>query len=156
MESEVRRMVLLAILVMVAVLAVISCVTGCFARALSQSITDPVNQLVDVVRALNRMDFGRQVGRYLVPGTYFVCFVSPVVVHRPCAVPDGAIFYLLSRPTAVVQEHCDDDVLCLARPKAVTIVAVCCSLRPFLFASASTRREKEALRSHSKAVLRHM
>lgn len=46
---------------MATVLLVIGCCTGGSARILSTSITEPVNQLVDVVHALNRRDFAEKV-----------------------------------------------------------------------------------------------
>lgn len=62
MESEVRSIVILASGIMALVLVAIGCITGCVARSLSTGISTPVNRLVGVVYALNRMDFTRQVG----------------------------------------------------------------------------------------------
>lgn len=52
---------------MALVLVVIGCITGCIAFLLSTGISVPVNQLVEVVRALNRMDFSQQVCACLNP-----------------------------------------------------------------------------------------
>lgn len=54
-------MVVYASLIMALVLLVLGCITGCVARVVAGGIVDPVNQLVDVVHALNRLDFSRQV-----------------------------------------------------------------------------------------------
>ena len=61
LESEVPQIVALASVVMALVVMAIGCVTGCIARAVSVRITKPVNQLAEVVHALNRMDFSQQV-----------------------------------------------------------------------------------------------
>lgn len=63
LESEVPQIVALASVVMALVVMAIGCVTGCMARAISVRITKPVNQLAEVVHALNRMDFSQQVCR---------------------------------------------------------------------------------------------
>ena len=61
LESEVPRVVAVASAIMALVLVAISCVTGFIARSISIRITKPVNQLTEVVHALNNMDFSRQV-----------------------------------------------------------------------------------------------
>ena len=67
LESEVPKIVALASVIMALVVVAIGCVTGCIARAVSVRITKPVNQLAEVVHALNRMDFSQQVcARFIV------------------------------------------------------------------------------------------
>lgn len=61
LESEVPNVVAVASAIMAVVLVAISCVTGLIARSVSVRITKPVNQLTEVVHALNNMDFSRQV-----------------------------------------------------------------------------------------------
>ncbi|CAM9313400.1 unnamed protein product, partial [Laminaria digitata] len=61
LESEVPMIVALASVIMALVVLAIGCVTGCIARAIAVRITKPVNQLSEVVHALNRMDFSQQV-----------------------------------------------------------------------------------------------
>lgn len=46
---------------MALVLLVLGCVTACIARVVAGGIVEPVNQLIDVVHALNKLDFSRQV-----------------------------------------------------------------------------------------------
>lgn len=60
-ESEIRSIVALAMVIMALGLVAICCFSTCFARSVSTKIAEPVNQLVDVVQALNRMDFSREV-----------------------------------------------------------------------------------------------
>ncbi len=60
-NSQISRVVAFASLVMAAVLLVIGCVTGFIAREVAGGIVDPVNQLIDVVHGLNKLDFSRQV-----------------------------------------------------------------------------------------------
>lgn len=71
MESEVKSTVTLAIVIMTLVLVAVGCITGCLALYLSSSITTPVNRLIGVVNALNRMDFSEQ-------ASLRVCFLIPV------------------------------------------------------------------------------
>lgn len=68
-ESNVRDVVVVASVAMGMILLAMSCITACFARAISNSITMPVNQLIDVLIALNRHDFSQQVplNVYLIP-----------------------------------------------------------------------------------------
>lgn len=61
LESEVPNVVAVASGIMALVLLAIGCVTGYIAQSVSIKITKPVNQLADVVHALNNMDFSRQV-----------------------------------------------------------------------------------------------
>lgn len=56
-----HSVVISASVVMAVLVAAILCVAIFFAHAVSEGITSPVNQLIDVVRALNRLDFSRQV-----------------------------------------------------------------------------------------------
>ena len=68
-QNEIRYVVAAASVVMAALLLVIGCCTGGSASGLSKSITEPVNQLVDVVHSLNRLDFSRKVqALFLIPG----------------------------------------------------------------------------------------
>lgn len=60
-ESEIRSLVALATLVMVLGLVIICCVSSCCARSVSRKIAEPVNQLVNTVRGLNRRDFSQRV-----------------------------------------------------------------------------------------------
>lgn len=46
---------------MTLVLLVIGCATGFIARFAAGGIVEPVNQLIDVVHALNTLDFSQQV-----------------------------------------------------------------------------------------------
>ena len=46
---------------MALVLLVLGCVTACIARVVAGGIVEPVNQLIDVVHALNNRDFSQQV-----------------------------------------------------------------------------------------------
>lgn len=54
-------MVLVASILMAVMMIVIGCVAIWLARSLSEGMTKPVTQLVDIVRALNNMDFSKQV-----------------------------------------------------------------------------------------------
>ncbi|CAN0020957.1 unnamed protein product [Scytosiphon promiscuus] len=66
-EDDIAAVVVAAACVMAAVLLVIGCCTAGSARGLATSVTEPVNQLVDVVSSLNRLDFSRQaVGPWIV------------------------------------------------------------------------------------------
>ncbi|CAM9102277.1 unnamed protein product [Ectocarpus fasciculatus] len=76
-EDDIRYSVALASIIMAAVLLVIGCCTGGSARILSTSITEPVNQLVDVVHALNRRDFTEKP-----PGTWIVNDVTSPEVEE--------------------------------------------------------------------------
>ncbi|CAM9131295.1 unnamed protein product [Ectocarpus fasciculatus] len=60
-KSQISRVVLFASLIMALVLVVIACVTGVTARFVAGGIVRPINQLIYVVHALNRMDFSREV-----------------------------------------------------------------------------------------------
>lgn len=46
---------------MVVVLLAIGCATGFVARFVAGGTVEPINQLVDVVHALNKLDFSQQV-----------------------------------------------------------------------------------------------
>ncbi|CAM9793855.1 unnamed protein product [Ectocarpus sp. 4 AP-2014] len=59
-KSQISRVVLFASLIMALVLVVIVCIMGVTARSFARGIVNPINQLVDVVNSLNRMDFSRQ------------------------------------------------------------------------------------------------
>ncbi|CAM9127088.1 unnamed protein product [Scytosiphon promiscuus] len=59
-EAGIRQTVLVASILMAVMMIGIACVTVWLARSLSQDMTTPVTQLVDIVRALNNMDFSRQ------------------------------------------------------------------------------------------------
>eukprot|EP00752_Nemacystus_decipiens_P005758 g5207.t1 len=76
-QNEIRYVVAAASAVMAALLLVIGCCTGGSARALSKSITEPVNQLVDVVHSLNRLDFSRKAA-----GTWMVNDVTSPEVEE--------------------------------------------------------------------------
>ncbi|CAM9867934.1 unnamed protein product [Ectocarpus sp. 4 AP-2014] len=76
-EDDIRYFVALASIIMAAMLLVIGCCTGGSARILSTSITEPVNQLVDVVHALNRRDFAEKA-----PGTWIVNDVTSPEVEE--------------------------------------------------------------------------
>ena len=52
---------MVASIIMAIVMAAIACITVRLARSLSKGLTNPVNQLVDIVRGLNNLDFSRQV-----------------------------------------------------------------------------------------------
>ncbi|CAM9481056.1 unnamed protein product [Pylaiella littoralis] len=67
--SEISRVVALASLVMALVLLVIGCAMGFIACFVAGGIVGPVNQLIEVVHALNKLDFSRQV---CAPGTWMV------------------------------------------------------------------------------------
>lgn len=67
-DEEVSRVVVIASLIMALVLLVLGCVTACIARVVAQGIVQPVNQLIDVVHALNKLDFSRQVRKRYVGG----------------------------------------------------------------------------------------
>ncbi|CAN0020887.1 unnamed protein product [Scytosiphon promiscuus] len=70
-EKEIRRVVILAILIMALVLLVIGCAMGCVAQFVASGITQPVNQLIDVVHSLNKLDFSRQAaGTWMVNDTF--------------------------------------------------------------------------------------
>lgn len=56
-------MVVAASLIMALVLLVLGCVTACVARVVAGGIVEPINQLIDVVHSLNKLDFARQVQR---------------------------------------------------------------------------------------------
>lgn len=60
-ESDIRKMVMVASIIMAIVMGAIACITVRLARSLSKGLTNPVNQLVDIVRGLNNLDFSRQV-----------------------------------------------------------------------------------------------
>ncbi|CAM9134455.1 unnamed protein product [Ectocarpus sp. 6 AP-2014] len=60
-KSQISRVVILASLIMALVLTVIVCITGVTAQFVAGGIVGPINQLIYVVHALNRMDFSRQV-----------------------------------------------------------------------------------------------
>ncbi|CAM9362022.1 unnamed protein product [Ectocarpus fasciculatus] len=65
-ESDIRKMVMVASIIMAIVMAAIACITVRLARSLSKGLTNPVNQLVDIVRGLNNLDFSRQdAGRWM-------------------------------------------------------------------------------------------
>ncbi|CAM9131372.1 unnamed protein product [Ectocarpus fasciculatus] len=66
-KSQISRVVLFASLIMALVLVVIACIMGVTARFVAGGIVNPINQLIYVVHALNRMDFSRQP-----PGTWIV------------------------------------------------------------------------------------
>ena len=51
---------------MAAALLFIGCFVGSFTYILAKGVTEPVNQLVDVLRTLNRMDFSQQVPHDLI------------------------------------------------------------------------------------------
>lgn len=51
----------IASIVMAVALLLIGCFVAGFTHLLSKSVTEPVNQLVDVLQTLNRMDFSKQV-----------------------------------------------------------------------------------------------
>lgn len=61
-ESGIRVMVIQASVIMALLMMTVVCVTVGFARFLSKGLTEPVIQLVDIVRSLNNMDFSLQVG----------------------------------------------------------------------------------------------
>lgn len=60
-ESDIRALVIQASVILGLIMVSLVCVTVGFARFLSKGLTQPVIQLVDVVRNLNNMDFSRQV-----------------------------------------------------------------------------------------------
>lgn len=64
--SQIGKVVVLASLVMAAALLFIGCFVGSFTYILAKGVTEPVNQLVDVLRTLNRMDFSQQVPHDLI------------------------------------------------------------------------------------------
>ncbi|CAM9133762.1 unnamed protein product [Ectocarpus sp. 6 AP-2014] len=59
-KSQISRVVFFASLIMALVLVVVACIMGITARAVACGIVNPVNQLIEVVHSLNRMDFSRQ------------------------------------------------------------------------------------------------
>lgn len=61
-ESDIQRIVLVASVFMALVMVGIACTTIGLARSLSQGLTKPVIQLVDVMKGLNNIDFSSQVG----------------------------------------------------------------------------------------------
>lgn len=63
-ESDIQRIVLVASVFMALMMVAIACITVGIARSLSQGLTKPVIQLVDIVKGLNNMDFSRQVRCY--------------------------------------------------------------------------------------------
>ena len=93
-QNEVRYVVAAASVVTAALLLVIGCCTGGFASGLSKSITEPVNQLVDVVHSLNRLDFSRKVS--LLPSSLHAMFSG--TVRQSVSIPG----FLLA-PTAVAE-----------------------------------------------------
>ena len=60
-DRGISQVVVAASLIMALVLLVLGCVTACIARVVANGIVEPVNQLIDVVHALNKLDFSRQV-----------------------------------------------------------------------------------------------
>lgn len=60
-DREISRVVAIASVIMALLLVVLGCITACTARVVAGGIVKPVNQLNDVVSALNRLDFSRQV-----------------------------------------------------------------------------------------------
>ncbi|CBJ25694.1 ATP-binding region, ATPase-like [Ectocarpus siliculosus] len=65
-ESDIRQMVMVASIIMAIVMGAIACITIRLARSLSKGLTNPVNQLVDIVRQLNNLDFSREdAGRWM-------------------------------------------------------------------------------------------
>lgn len=60
-DKRISRVVVIASLIMALVLLVLGCVTACIARVVAGGIVEPVNQLIDVVHALNNRDFSQQV-----------------------------------------------------------------------------------------------
>lgn len=60
-DKGISRVVVLASVIMALVLLVLGCATACIARVVAGGIVEPVNQLIDVVLALNKLDFSRQV-----------------------------------------------------------------------------------------------
>lgn len=61
MERDVRYIVVVASVVMVVVLVVITFCTIALTIAMSKSIVEPINQLIDVVHSLYTMDFTKHV-----------------------------------------------------------------------------------------------
>ncbi|CAM9376272.1 unnamed protein product, partial [Ectocarpus sp. 8 AP-2014] len=59
-KSQIFRVVLFASLIMALVLTVIACIMAVTARFVACGIVNPINQLIEVVHSLNRMDFSRQ------------------------------------------------------------------------------------------------
>lgn len=98
-------MVVLASVIMALVLLVLGCVTGCFARVVADRIAEPVNQLVDVVHALNKLDFSRQVSIVRTEAAYFV-----LCVQRPP-------FFLLAASKHGRRMHA-----CLLAPYSIIII----------------------------------
>eukprot|EP00903_Cladosiphon_okamuranus_P013851 g12888.t1 len=76
-ENEIRYVVAAASAVMAALLLVIGCCTGGSVSGLSKNVTEPVNQLVDVVHSLNRLDFSRKTA-----GTWMVNDVTSPEVEE--------------------------------------------------------------------------
>lgn len=78
-------MVIQASVIMALVMVAVVCVTVAFARFLSRGLTEPVIQLVDIVRSLNNMDFSRQVraaySLQLPPRIYTPC-LDPLLISR--------------------------------------------------------------------------
>lgn len=67
-------MVMVASIIMAIVMGAIACITVRLARSLSKGLTNPVNQLVDIVRQLNNLDFSREVrwdGLFLLASTFY-------------------------------------------------------------------------------------
>lgn len=60
-ESDIERIVIVASVFMALIMVVIACITVGLAHSLSQGLTKPIIQLVDIVKGLNNMDFSRQV-----------------------------------------------------------------------------------------------
>ncbi|CAN0297621.1 unnamed protein product, partial [Ectocarpus sp. 8 AP-2014] len=76
-KSQISRVVLFASLIMALVLVVIAFTMGVTARFVACGIVNPINQLIDVVHSLNRMDFSRQA-----PGTWMVNDISSPEVEE--------------------------------------------------------------------------
>lgn len=60
-EADIERVVMVASFFMALIMVAIACITVGLARSLSQGLTKPVIQLVDIVKGLNSMEFSRQV-----------------------------------------------------------------------------------------------
>lgn len=60
-ESEIRSIVIVASLVVALLMTVTVCLTAGVVRSASTTLTRPVNQLVDIVKGLNNLDFSEQV-----------------------------------------------------------------------------------------------
>ncbi|CAM9357367.1 unnamed protein product, partial [Hapterophycus canaliculatus] len=59
-ETGIRQMVMVASILMALMMIVIACITVWLARSLSEGMTTPVRQLVDIVKALNDMEFSQK------------------------------------------------------------------------------------------------